>query len=190
MKKLAHVGGAGMMRPMKTNKLTACLGLMLGLSVAASGVAIAGTGQSFDVGAKYHRLHSSFKELPYDDGDISYSVAYEYHDEDAFWQLACDVTPEFKSRDDLEYGMTPQLNLLATDRIFQGGLGILSTYTHGDTGGNWMDMYWQFILGVSIPLPGPFTLEANAYYVFDEWGHVSDFDFGDVEYGAYLGYRF
>lgn len=179
-----------MMPPMKTNKLTACLGLILGVSVAVSGVAMAGVSQSFNVGGKYHQKHSAFAELPYDDGDISYSVAYEYHDEDAFWQLACDVTPEFQERDDFEYGVTPQLNLLLTDQIFQGGLGILSTYTHGDAGGDWMDLYWQFILGVTIPLPGPFTLEANAYYVFDEWGNLGDFDFGDVEYGAYFGYRF
>ena len=178
-----------MMPPMQTNRLMACLGLILGLLVAVSGVAIADTSQSFDVGARYHRLNSSFKELPYDDGDISYSAAYEYHNEDAFWQLACDVTPDLKSRSDLDYAVTPQLNLLATDRIFQGGLGILSTYTHGDAGGNWLNPYWQFILGLSIPL-GSFTVEANAYYVFDQWGNLGDFNARSIEYGAYFGYRF
>jgi hypothetical protein len=179
-----------MMRGMKSNKFLHGSGLILGLVVAASSVALADVSQSFNVGGKTHQKHSTFTDLPYDDGDISYSVAYEYRDVDALWQLACDMTPEFKNHDDIEYGVSPQLNLLLVDRIFQGGVGILSTYTHNEEGGEWMDMYWQFILGLSLPLPGPFTVQVNSYYVFENWGDVGDFDFGDVEYGAYLGYKF
>jgi hypothetical protein len=179
-----------MIRGMKTNKILHGSGLILGLVIAASSVALADVSQSFNVGGKYHQKHSAFIELPYDEGDISYSLAYEYRDADALWQLACDLTPEFKSRDDLDYGVSPQLNLLLVDRVFQGGVGILSTYTSGEDSGEWMDMYWQFILGLSLPLPGPLTLQVNSYYVFKSWGDVGDFDVGDVEYGAYLGYKF
>jgi hypothetical protein len=175
---------------MKTNKLLYCLGLVVGVALAGSTLALADVSQSLNVGAKYHQKHSVFTALPYDDGDISYSVAYEYRDADALWQLACDVTPEFESRDDLDYGVTPQLNLLLVDRIFQGGLGVLSTFTDGEMGSDWMDLYWQFILGLALPLPGPFSVQINAYYVFESWSDVGDFDVDDIEYGAYVGYKF
>lgn len=159
--------------------------------LVVAGMARGESSQVFAIGAKSHQDHSVFKELPYSKGDVSYSLAYEYHDADAFWQLACDVTPDPGSKTNtLDYAISPQLNLILKDRIVQGGLGILSSYTHGEEGGDWMDMYWQFILGVAVPLTGAFSIEANAYYVFKDWSDLGDFDVKDIEYGAYLGYRF
>jgi hypothetical protein len=178
------------MRRMNIKPFLPSFGLIVGLALVASNVAMAGVSHSLNVGGRYHQKHSVFTGLPYDDGDISGSVAYEYRDADALWQVACDLTPEFESRDDLDYGITPQLNLLLVDRMVQGGLGILSTYTHGDAGGDWMDMYWQLILGLALPFPGPFKVQVNAYYVFEEWGDIGEFDVGDIEYGAYIGYTF
>lgn len=175
---------------MKTNMILPVFGLVAALVAAASGPAMAGTSQSIGVGGTVHQKHSVFTELPFDDGDLSYSVAYEYHDADAFWQLACDWTPEVGDGDAIDYAVTPQLNLFLTDRIFQGGVGILSTYTRQEDDSEWMDMYWQLLLGVTIPLPGAFSLEVNAHYVFESWGDLGDFDVKDVEGGAYFNYVF
>lgn len=148
-------------------------------------------GQVLSLGARYHQAHSAFVDLPFEDGDISYTAAYEYHDKDAFWQLGVDVTPEVGEGNDVDYAVTPQLNLLLKDRIFQGGLGILSTYTRDAAGkGDWMDLYWQFILGVALPLPGPLKVSANAYYTFEQWDALGDFKSEDLEYGVAVGYTF
>jgi hypothetical protein len=37
---------------------------------------------------------------------------------------------------------------------------------------------------------GKWSVQANAYYVFDKWDHLSQFDAGELDFGAYVGYRF
>jgi len=185
LKKLAPDGVVFMIRPMKTLKVVLIVGLLVGM---LTGVAMASTAQVVDLGARYHQKHSEFISLPYADGDWTYDVGYEIHEENALLQLVCGYTPEFADHKDLDYGITPEANLLMKDGIFQGGLGILSTYTEGD--GKWMDMYWQWVLGLNIPLGANFSLQANAYYVFEEWGALHKFDWGDIEFGGYLGYKF
>ncbi len=170
---------------MKTLKVVMIVGLLVG---SFAGMVMASTAQVVDLGARYHQKHSEFISLPYTDGDWTYGVAYEIHEANALLQLACGYTPEFADYKDLDYGITPEANLLLKDGIFQGGLGVLSTYTQGD--GEWMDMYWQWVLGLNIPLGKSFSIQANAYYVFEDWNSLSEFDFGDIEFGGYLGYKF
>ena len=179
-----------MMRRMNTSKRV--LGLGIAVLFATS---LGGFGQTVQQvllgGARYHQDNSSFVGYPFAKGDLSYGATYEYEDQNALWQLGVDVTPKFKSPSAEDYAVTPQLNLLLKDQIFRGGLGILSTYTRDNAGkGDWMDLYWQFILGVEIPLPGRLVASANAYYVFDKWDNLNSFDFKDVEYGVSLGYKF
>lgn len=174
---------------MKTLKLFSIVGV---LSVLVAGMTMAGMlPQGIDAGVRYHVQHSAFKELPFGDGDLSYGGGYEIRDENGSIQLLCGFTPDFKDRDDLDYAVTPELNLLLLDRGVQGGLGVLSTYSQNDAGDNeWMDLYWQWILGLNIPLGSRFSLQTNAYYVFKSWGDLGDFDFGDIEFGGYLGWSF
>lgn len=173
---------------MKTQKVLLMAGVLLSV---VSGAALASTAQAFDLGARYHQKHSEFVSLPYADGDWTYGVGYEIHEESSMLQLACGFTPEFADRKDLDYGITPEANLLVKDGLFQGGAGILSTYTRDAAGdGNWMDLYWQFILGLNIPLGKALSLQANAYYVFESWDRLSAFKFEDIEFGGYLSYRF
>jgi hypothetical protein len=185
VKKLAPDGMVFMIPAMKTLKVALIAGLMVG---TLTGMAMAATAQVVGLGARYHQKHSEFISLPYADEDWTYGVAYEIHEENALLQFACGYTPEFADHTDLNYGITPEANLLMKDGILQGGLGVLSTYTEGD--GEWMDMYWQWVLGLNVPLSKNFSLQANAYYVFEDWGSLSKFDFGDVEFGGYLGYKF
>lgn len=179
-----------MMPRMKTKQQTIGIGflaLLMGVLGAMPSVA----GQVISLGARYHEANAAFTTRPFSDGDISYCAAYEFHDQNAFWQLGVDVTPEVGDGDAIDYGVTPQLNLLFKDRIFQGGLGILSTYTRDAAGqGDWMDMYWQFILGIALPLPGRLKVSANAYYPFEKWDSLGEFKSEDIEYGVAVGYTF
>jgi hypothetical protein len=170
---------------MKTLKVVLMVGLM---AVTLAGMVNAGSVKVIDAGARYHMQHSDFETLPYADGDMTYCAGLEFHEANALIQLICGYTPEFSDYEVLDYGITPEANLLMKDGVFQGGLGILSTYTNGD--GEWMDLYWQWVLGLNFPLGKRFSLQANAYYVYEDWGSLGGFDFGDIEYGGYLGYKF
>ena len=173
---------------MKTQKALFIAGVVL--SVLSAG-AMAATATVFDLGTRYHQQNSAFTGLPYADGDMTYCAAYEIHEQSSLLQFVCGYTPDFKKRPDLDYGLTPDLNLLAKDGLFQGGAGILSTYTRDSDGkGDWMDLYWQLILGLNIPLGKSWSLQANAYYVFKSWDRLGDFKFEDIEFGGYLGYSF
>lgn len=188
LKKLAPDGVVFMIRPMKTFKFACVVGLLV---VSCSSVATAATAQVLGAGARYHQKHSEFISLPYADEDLTYGIVYEIHEDNALLQLACGFTPEFADHEEYDYGITPEANLLMKDGVFQGGLGILSTYTAGGPeDGDWMDMYWQFVLGLNFPLGKRLSLQANAYYVFEEWGALGGFDFADIEFGGYLGYKF
>lgn len=170
---------------MKTYNRLLLAGLFLG--VVAS-VSVAASSTVLDVGARYHQKHSEFAELPYDDGDLTYALGYEIHEENMMLQLVCGFTPE---NDYMDYGITPEANLLLKDRLLHGGVGILSTYQSVEEGDSeWMDMYYQFILGLNLPLGNRLNLQANAYYVFDAWSNLGDFDAGDIEFGGFLGMKF
>lgn len=142
------------------------------------------------VGARQHAAHSEFEELPFDDGDISYGVAYEYHEMTGYWQVALDYAPDVSGTNSTDYVVTPQISLIFKDRAWRGGLGLLKSYIRDNDGeADWTDFYWQMILGLDIPLLG---MEFNvlAYYVFEEWGEVGDFDVDELEFGAWLKFSF
>ncbi len=176
------------------------LALTLVLSCSASaGLAAtshARTGKTaFDAGIRIHSEHSEFSELPYGDGDTTFVGAVEVHDTHGYWQFAVGYTPRISDKEvpderAVDYTVSPQLNLLFKDRGWQGGMGILSDYVVFEDGDDdWTDMYYQFLLGYAIEVPG-FTIELMGYYPFEKWGNLGDFSFGDMEYGGALKFFF
>ncbi len=177
------------MAPMKTNTLILLSGLVLLLALAIGNESRAGNVLS--LGGRYHQAHSAFTDLPYGDGDLSYGALYEVREGDSTVQLGCSMTPEFEDRDDIDYAVTPELNLMFIDRIFQGGVGILSSYlSKTEEDSEWMDLYWQLLLGLRMDLSKSVSLQVSASYVFESWDDLGDFDFEDVEGVAYIGYAF
>ena len=141
-------------------------------------------------GVRQHVLHSAFEELPFEDGDLTYTLGYEYHDRAGYWQILVGYTPEVGEGDIVDYVITPQLNLIIQDRVFLAGTGILGSYVESiEDGGDWTSVYWQLMLGLEIPL-GPVTLEAMAYYPYESWSDLDDFEFDDIEYGGSLKFYF
>jgi len=142
------------------------------------------------IGARQHVDHPYFEVLPYDDGDLSYGLAVEWHDESAYWQLAFNYAPDVTGTNATDYVLTPQINLVFKDNIWRGGLGVLKSYiVDKETGSDWTDVYWQLLLGADLPFYG-MQLSLQAFYVFEEWERLEEFDFGDLEYGAWLSYFF
>lgn len=144
---------------------------------------------------RYHTEHSAFEDLPFDKGDLSGVLAYEYHESEAYWQLglgyAWDPSGSREDFADPDYVITPQINLILKDGLWEGGVGALRSYTKFDDGSSdWTSLYWQFILGVRLPAIAGFDLSVASFYTFDRWGNLSDFSSRDLEFGAKLSYRF
>jgi len=152
---------------------------------------------------RYHCESTVCEDLPYAKGDLSYLLAYEYTEGFLAWQLGLDTAPNVKGvkqpvdpnvrvpPPDTDYILTPQLNLLAKDRGFTGGVGIRSSYIRDTEGGDeWTSLYYQFQLGLRIPVYKAISLVGDVFYAFEDWGKMTDFRFGDLEYGAGLNYQF
>ena len=166
---------------------------VLAMSLATTSVAKnpAFSSSRISAGGRFHAGHSAFDELPFDDGDVSYALAYEIHEYDAFWQIVLDYAPNISGTNSTtDTVITPQLNLIAKDGVWRGGIGILKSYLRDDDGeSNWTDLYWQFILGLELRL-FRLEIEAHAYYVFEKWGEVDEFDIDELEFGVWMKYAF
>lgn len=165
-------------------RLAACM------AVAVLAAVVAPAQQAVIASARYHQARPDFKDYPFGDGDISYMLGWETHNDDALIQFGASVCPSFKDNEAIDYAISPEANLILKDRIFRGGLGALSTYTKTDADSKWMDMYWQFLLGLSFQLPSHLSLDGYAIYPFSDWGALGDFDANDIEYRAGLSWRF
>ncbi len=137
-------------------------------------------------GVRRHVDHSVFEELPFDDGDVSYILGCEFHDQNGYWQLLLGYTSEVGSNV-VDYVVTPQINLILQDRGWQAGVGALSSYIATEASTDWTDIYWQFILGYTVRLP-VLAFDILAYYPFESWSVLRDFDGSDIEFGILLRY--
>ncbi len=151
------------------------------------------THSNIGISARRHGEHREFKDLPFGNRDHSIGINYEFHEATAFWQFGLAYTPSLTIREGEteapDYALTPEINLIAKDRMYHGGLGVASTYTEID-GGEWTTVYWQFILGLRFELSQRLSLSGYGYYPFERWGDLDSFRFKDVEFGLRLGARF
>jgi hypothetical protein len=137
-------------------------------------------------GARYHESHSVAENLPFDDGDLSGVLGYEYHEQSAYWQLAVDYCPSLGGTNTADSAITPQVNLIFKKDILRAGAGALISYVWDDVQeSDWTDVYWQFLIGANLTL-GKHALNLYACYPFEEWDQLSDFDFGDIEYALLI----
>lgn len=145
-------------------------------------------------GIRYHSDHSAFtaeEGWAYTEGDISYTGAYEWHEEAGYWQLAVEYTPLSDESNIVDYAVTPQLNLVFNDGVWRGGVGILDTYLQPQDGeGEWSGIYWQLLAGLSFPLYKTFTVDVFSAYPFKEWGRLRDFKWADLEFGGWVNFTF
>jgi hypothetical protein len=144
------------------------------------------------LGIRQHSDYLGAPNLPYGEGDLSYLVAYEYHEGNAYWQIGLGYTPHSTTTstvEKVESVMTPQIHLLLKDRIFYGGLGLMRSYVRREES-HWTDFVWQLQFGAHFPLSEAFDLQLAAYYLFEEWGDIGDFNTDNVELGMSLSYRY
>lgn len=173
---------------MKTHRITGWVAALAAVGLGVASASAAGM-NALAVGARYHVASVVLPELPYDDGDLSYGVAYELHEENAFWQLAVSGAPELNGNVEADYVITPELNLILKDRMFRGGVGIMDSYVETPVDSEWTDLYYQLILGLSAPIR-KVNVAVYAYYPFADWDKLNEFDWEDVEFGVWLSMGF
>ena len=159
--------------------------------------ALAESPHSLSVGGRYHTENTVFTDLPYGNADISYGLAYTFSEEHVSLKLGADFSPDVSGARDAphtnqtDYVITPQANIIVKDRMFRAGIGLLTSYIRDDKGeGDWLDPYWQMMLGLSIPIHQRLSLEGNIYYVLERWEKITEFRLKELEYGLWLNYNF
>ncbi|MFH1970645.1 MAG: hypothetical protein ABIJ53_10050 [Verrucomicrobiota bacterium] len=172
----------------------ATLGIALALLIRP---ALAESPHSLSVGGRYHTENTVFTDLPYGNADISYGLAYTFAEEHVAIKFGADFAPDVSGARDTphtnktDYVISPQADIIIKDRMFRGGVGILTSYIHDDQGeGDWLDIYWQMMLGLCIPLGKNLSMEGNVYYVLERWDKIVDFRLKELEYGLWLNYNF
>ncbi len=172
-------------------KNTRILTLVVAL-ICVSQLANAQTGTSWSFGVRQHAEQPDFPDISFGDGDLSYGLAVTAYDKSGYWQALLLYTPDIDSMDDIDYAITPQINLIMAENAWRMGVGGARTYVSSDNDADngWRDFYWQLIAGIGLPGFGKMSLEAQAIYVFDEWGNVGDFDIDNLEYAIWMGVPF
>jgi len=158
--------------------------LILCVSSAQAGSRIK---QRLGVGARYHAEQDTELEVAFDD-ETTYGLVYEYHEGGTFWQLGAQYGTGLGTNE-VDYVITPEINLLVSDGAWRGGIGALASYVSTDEDSDWSDIYYQLILGFDMPLGG-MALSIQAAYVFEDFDELDEFDFDEMDWSGYLMYQF
>lgn len=158
--------------------------------VCLTQMANAETDTSWSFGVRQHAAQPDFPDISFGDGDISYGLAITAGDASGYWQGALLYTPDIEGVDDLDYALTPQINLILTENLWRMGVGGAATYISSESDSGWNDFFWQLMMGIGLPAFGKVTMEAQAIYIFDEWGNIGDFDVDNLEYAVWIGIPF
>ncbi len=125
------------------------------------------------LGAQYHGSIDSVSGLPLKRGDLGYLLAYEYHEEIAFWQIGLGYAPEKRTESKARL-LTPQINLIFKDGIYRLGAGALKSHVEIDGTTHWTDLYWQMMAGIEIPLGSHAAMGLYGSYLFDAWDNITE----------------
>ena len=180
-----------------------CVVLTFSLFIASPALAQSTSSTLLGVGLRHHATPSVFTDYPFEDGDMSYGISYELNDAAGYWQIAVEYAANTAASrtNSADYVVTPQLNLVIEDNFWRAGVGIAANYIEYETDAvaaseadanteaslenGWSDVYYQFLLGVCLPL-GSMSLDIFAAYPFDDWGALDDFDANDIEIALWL----
>lgn len=161
-------------------------GLLFSLFVVTS--VSAETALSFQ--AKQHGDVSSQFESPYGKDDVSYGVFVEFFEGIGAWRVGASYSDDVSGIPDVNSVITPQVSLLAVDGIWESGLGALIDYVDTDADADWGDVYFQWTLGINIPVTTSMSIGVHALYPFDDFDGLIDFDSDLLEWSGVVRIRF
>ena len=144
---------------------------------------------TWGIGVRQHAKQPDFPEISFGD-EVSYGLSLSAVDSAGYWQGGLLYTPEISGMEDADYAVTPEINLVLSEKVWRMGVGGAKTYVKSETEGGWRDFFWQLLVGIGLPGLGAGTLEARAIYIFDDWNNVGDFDTDNIEYAIWMGIPF
>ena len=175
---------------MRTNTLLRAAVVAACLPVAAASAGQQSLGIVGNV--RYHQTHTAVREWPFDKGDLSYGASLLIYDGMGYIELGCNYAPDPTADEVLDEVITPFARLVIEDRCVTAGIGVRDnyvTFTDDERDAEWTDLLYEFHLGLEFTL-GPVVLGGGAYYSFDDWDDLKDFDVDDLEYGIHAGFSF
>lgn len=131
------------------------------------------TTHKISIGGKLHFDYSNFDRIPIKEDDYSYLLFYEMHNDFAYWQIGGSFTPG-PDDDRFDHIITPQINLIAKDRIFRIGMGALTSCVKLNGDSDWTRVYWQAIFGLGIPIGKHFGIDIYGHYVFKSLNKIGE----------------
>ncbi len=147
-------------------------------------------GSAISVGARRHARNAAVENSPFGKGDYSGLIAFQLHDEGAYWRLGLGYAGEAEQAPGADNVLTPQLHLVFHERFLAIAVGVLKSFVNGGAGGDRdTKLYYDLQAGIEIPA-GRFRVSAMAIYPFSDWGKLSKFSADDVEYSAGVSFRF
>ena len=160
------------------------------LPVLLLSATLAAPANEWAVQVKKHAEHGEFSERPYGKDDISYGAFIEASEGLAAWRLGATYVSDATGFGEADSVITPEITLLAQDGAWEGGDSTLIDYVDANDETDWGDIYFQLQLGLRLPVLKRANLGINTYYPFEKFGELGKFDFGDLDYGLSLRFRF
>jgi len=170
---------------------TSFVGIAAGLALAAAALpARAQFGTAVMAGGRRHAEHSRVSTLPFKKGDTSAVFGLQLHDALAYWRLGLGYAWEAGDSDDVDRVLTPQLHLVFHEQYLALAVGIMKSFVSDKVRGDYeSEMYYDLQAGLELPM-GRFRISLMASYPFSDWGKLSEFKSGDLEYTAGISFRF
>lgn len=135
-------------------------------------------------------LSESFPDRPYGDGDTSFGLFVDLFDGAGAWRIGANFSDDVTGRVGIDQVITPEVGLLATDRIWEAGIAALIDYVETEDASDWGDVYFQAHFGINLSLTPRLTAGIQAGYPFEGFDGLSDFDLDLVEYAGVVRFRF
>ena len=164
--------------------------LFAGFAAAASAQSFPGS-SAWTLGARYHSEVTVPPEVHYAKGDTSYLFGYRYTESQISWHLAAEYAPNVGVSNNVDYAVTPQINLLFADSVFLFGAGALMSYVQDpERDDKWSAVYFHLMAGLELPLGQRWSLAALAEFPFKKSRDFKEFDLQHVDVLGMVSYRF
>jgi hypothetical protein len=160
------------------------------LALALGGASLAQTTSLTAIGKRHSDRADTIGDRPYGKDDISYGVFLDLFDGLGGWRLGASFSDDLSGAGEADSVITPEIALMAQDGFWETGISVLRDYVETAETSEWNSFYYQFFLGINIPLSKSLMIGAAAYYPFDSFSEIRDFSSGDLDFGVSLRLRF
>lgn len=142
------------------------------------------------IARQYVEREKSYLDRPYSKDDMSYGLYFDVFDGIGGWRVGASYASDLTGVGDAKSVITPELTLLGKEGIWDSGFSVMIDYVDTEEGTEWGDIYYQFQLGLIIPLGGRLELGASMFFPFTDLGDFRDIGFNELDLGLLVRAKF